>query len=121
MGESSSSSNQMTCAFETKCYPTSYLPPSCFDPSGSCVESGSLVSNSEEIIEKSKSHCSQVGDFDFDNEVAEVSNTELFKTWQGHPTWGRFFMIFGEGEGSRGELVMGEKFAEGRQVELYEV
>jgi len=72
-------------------------------------------------IEKSKSHWSQVWEFDSNNEVVELSNMELFQTLQRHPTWGTFFSTFGEGEGSDGELVMGKKFAEGGQAKLYEV
>jgi len=57
-----------------------------------------------------------IGDFDSNNEVAEVSNMEFFKTLQAYPTWGSFFVIFGKGEGSFGEMVMGAKFAKGGQA-----
>jgi len=121
MGESSGSSVRVTLAIETQLSPTSYLSRACIDPSGISMEQAGHVISTEEIIEKSKSHWSQLGDFDSDNEVAEVSNMELFKTLQVHPTWDSFFLTFGKGEGSRGELVMGEKFAEGGQAKIYNV
>ena len=46
---------------------------------------------------------------------AEVSNGEVFKALQMHRTSGAFFHTFGVGE-----LVMGKKFAEGGQAEIYE-
>lgn len=85
-----------------------------------------LSAQSESIkqqIEHSKGHWSQLTDFDSDcDEVAELSNVEVFKALQKHPTWGTFFLTFnGNGRGSdRGELVMGQKFAEGGQAEIYE-
>ena len=83
----------------------------------------------EEQIERSKSHWSTLVDksecMEGEGE-AEVDNVEVFKALQWHPTWGTFFQTFGyELNGGRyrrvGELVMGEKFAEGGQAELYEV
>jgi hypothetical protein len=57
-----------------------------------------------------------------EDEAAEIDNREVFKSWQLHPTWGRFFVTFGyDSETHRriGELEMGEKFAEGGQAELF--
>ncbi|KAG0603255.1 hypothetical protein M758_10G079400 [Ceratodon purpureus] len=55
---------------------------------------------------------------------AEKSNKHEFMQLQRHPTWGTFFSTFGYrlgvgGRGSMGELVVGEKFAEGGQAELF--
>jgi serine/threonine protein kinase len=82
----------------------------------------------EEQIERSRSHWSEVAqvesDIDEDDEEAvRADNIQVFKALQLHPTWGTFFATFGHDFGIRGsssELVMGEKFAEGGQVELYE-
>ena len=91
----------------------------------SMMESGECTSV-EQQIEDSKSHWSQVGDYcdSSDEEVAEVSNVEAFKALQMHPQWGGFFLTFGHDLGiqpSSGELVMGKKFAEGGQGELFHV
>ncbi|KAG0558741.1 hypothetical protein KC19_10G050200 [Ceratodon purpureus] len=82
----------------------------------------------EEQIEKSKSHWSLLTDYssDEDGEVAEVSNVQEFRALQMHPIWGGFFHTFGyEFDNGRfvrvGELVMGKKFAEGGQAEIYDV
>jgi len=98
-GESSGSNNLMALANETKHGSTSSLPRVLSGPSESFVdqmEGGKRVNSIEEIIEKSKSHRSQVGEIDFDKEVAEVSNVELFRTLRMHPTWGTFSGYFGE-------------------------
>ncbi|KAG0603307.1 hypothetical protein M758_10G083200 [Ceratodon purpureus] len=55
---------------------------------------------------------------------AANSNKHEFMQLQRHPTWGTFFTTFGyrlgiEGRYSNGELVVGEKFAEGGQAELF--
>jgi serine/threonine protein kinase len=90
-----------------------------------------FMSALEEEIERSKAHWSTLADQsgsveseDEEEEEAEVSNVELFKALQWHPTWGGFFQTFGyefdESEYFRlGELELGEKFAEGGQAELY--
>ena len=81
------------------------------------AHNGSIV----EQIEHSKAHWSQVVEFDSDDEVlAETDNLDVFKRLQMHPRWGTFFVTFGDGEDDFGELVVGEKFAEGGQAELYE-
>jgi len=99
---------------------TSISPPIFSDHGGSPMD-GMEVNSIAGSNKKSKSHWSQVREFDSNNEVAELSNMELFQTLQRHPTLGTFFSTFGLGEGSDGELVMGQKFAEGGQAELYEV
>lgn len=48
--------------------------------------------------------------------VSKAENQEVFKSWQSHPTWGSFFQTFGDDE-----LVVGRKFAEGGQAELFHV
>lgn len=74
----------------------------------------------EEQIEQSKIHWSLLANFDLDaDEVAEVNNLEVFKNLQSHPKWGTFFQTFGKD--GIGELVMGQKFAEGGQAELYDI
>ncbi|KAG0586745.1 hypothetical protein KC19_2G113700 [Ceratodon purpureus] len=106
-------------------------------PSGSSTERDRSV---EESIERSKSHWSEVVKLDrsifhklfknfYDKEKAD--NRKVFRELQSHPIWGQFFQTFGyhlgvpyPGRpgyiyGSSGELVMGEKFAEGGQAELY--
>jgi serine/threonine protein kinase len=64
----------------------------------SVMESGECTSV-EQQIEHSKLHWSEVGDYcDSDEEeVAEVSNVEVFKVLQMHPLsqWGNFFFTFG--------------------------
>jgi len=51
------------------------------------VESGK-GRNVEDEIERSKVHWSQLTEYDNDNnEVVEVSNEEVFKSLQRHPTW----------------------------------
>lgn len=72
----------------------------------------------EEQNKRPKSHWSELGEWDSDeDEVAEIRNVEVFNTLQTHPMWGGFFMPFGEGHGR--SLVVGEKFVEGGQAELY--
>jgi hypothetical protein len=100
----------------------------------------SFYSAVEEQIERSKPHWSmlvdQSGCMDGEGE-AEVSNVEVFKALQRHPTWGGFFSTFCGGldhlydyghsrlvmgekfHHAHSQLVMGEKFAEGGQAELY--
>ncbi|KAG0603320.1 hypothetical protein M758_10G084400 [Ceratodon purpureus] len=53
---------------------------------------------------------------------AEKSNKQEFLELQRHPTWGHFFMTFyGDDDNlyDNGGLVVGEKFAEGGQAELF--
>lgn len=77
------------------------------------------IDNVKERIQRSKINWSEVGKFKIDvEEVAEVSNVEVFKTFQMHPKWGSFFQTCGKG--GVGELVIGKKFAEGGQAKLYE-
>ncbi|KAG0603160.1 hypothetical protein M758_10G070700 [Ceratodon purpureus] len=92
--------------------------------------SSGFVSAVEEQIERSKVHWSTLvdqsssglvaeGEGDWD---AEESNKQEFMQLQRHPTWGGFFCTFyGEDENlhDMGELVVGEKFAEGGQAELF--
>ncbi|KAG0603190.1 hypothetical protein M758_10G073300 [Ceratodon purpureus] len=94
-----------------------------------------FVSAVEEQIQRSKSHWSTLADGpsgtclteEEDGEgdgKAEESNKHEFMQLQRHPTWGGFFNTFGyEFENARyehlGELVVGEKFAEGGQAELF--
>ncbi|KAG0625372.1 hypothetical protein M758_2G049600 [Ceratodon purpureus] len=80
--------------------------------------------STEERIERSKSHWSELVEFDEDEEFVKTNNLAVFKALQSHPTWGGFFCTFGydtEYWSSSGELVMGEKFAEGGQAELFHV
>ena len=95
---------------------------------GHATTSTAFYSAVEEQIERSKSHWSTLVDksgcMEGEGE-AEVDNVEVFKALQWHPTWGDFFGTFGYDlnggrYGRMGELVMGEKFAEGGQAELYE-
>ncbi|KAG0603225.1 hypothetical protein M758_10G076800 [Ceratodon purpureus] len=107
-----------------------------------------FVSAVEEQIERSKSHWSTLADqsssglaeeeadgqvdqsssgfggLGVDDCVAKESNVLEFMELQRHPTWGGFFQTFGyefENSGYKrlGELVVGEKFAEGGQAELF--
>ncbi|KAG0603205.1 hypothetical protein M758_10G074700 [Ceratodon purpureus] len=96
--------------------------------------SSRFVSAVEEQIERSKSHWSTLADGQVDQSssgfgglgvddcVAEESNKQEFMQLQRHPTWGSFFSTF-NGEvhikHDDGELVVGEKFAEGGQAELF--
>jgi serine/threonine protein kinase len=81
----------------------------------------------EEEIERSRAHWSTLADQSGsveieEEEVAEVSNVEVFLALQRHPSWGSFFATFGydtEVYKRDGELEFGEKFAEGGQAELY--
>ncbi|KAG0561561.1 hypothetical protein KC19_9G073500 [Ceratodon purpureus] len=88
-----------------------------------------FVSAVEQQIERSKAHWSTLADGpsgacmaeDEDGEGdcnAEESNVREFMQLQRHPTWGTFFSIF-NGEDYNAELVVGEKFAEGGQAELF--
>ncbi|KAG0559055.1 hypothetical protein KC19_10G075300 [Ceratodon purpureus] len=97
--------------------------------------SSCFVSAVEEQIERSKAHWSTLADGpsgagtveEEDGEgdcEAEESNVREFMQLQRHPTWGGFFQTFGykldNGRyPSQGELVVGEKFAEGAQAELF--
>ncbi|KAG0603162.1 hypothetical protein M758_10G070900 [Ceratodon purpureus] len=95
--------------------------------------SSGFVSAVEEQIERSKTHWSTLADGrsgagmaeDEDDEgecEAEESNKQEFMQLQRHPTWGHFFVTFGYDLGiceREGELVVGEKFAEGGQAELF--
>ncbi|KAG0559041.1 hypothetical protein KC19_10G074000 [Ceratodon purpureus] len=103
-----------------------------------------FVSAVEEQIERSKAHWSILadgpsgactaededgeGDCEAEDEdgegecEAEESNKQEFMQLQRHPTWGNFFSTFyGEDENpfDMGELVVGDKFAEGGQAELF--
>ncbi|KAG0603194.1 hypothetical protein M758_10G073700 [Ceratodon purpureus] len=92
-----------------------------------------FVSAVEQQIERSKTHWSTLADApsgasmaeDEDGEgdcEAEVSNKQEFMQLQRHPRWGGFFTTFnGEDENlyDSGELMVGEKFAEGGQAELF--
>ncbi|KAG0559120.1 hypothetical protein KC19_10G080500 [Ceratodon purpureus] len=89
---------------------------------GECSNSMSV----EEQIERSKVHWSTLADQSSislgDEGKAEESNKQEFMELQRHPTWGGFFRTFnGEDENlyDNGELVVGEKFAEGGQAELF--
>jgi serine/threonine protein kinase len=86
-----------------------------------------FMSALEEEIERSRAHWSTLADQSGsveieEEEVAEVSNVEVFLALQRHPSWGSFFATFGydtEVYKRDGELEFGEKFAEGGQAELY--
>ncbi|KAG0588648.1 hypothetical protein KC19_2G259200 [Ceratodon purpureus] len=79
----------------------------------------------EQRIEQSKSHWSQLTEFDSDfsdEEDVEADNMEVFLALQSHPTWCHFFKTFGydtEEWKSSGSLEIGHKFAEGGQAELF--
>ncbi|KAG0585939.1 hypothetical protein KC19_2G050600 [Ceratodon purpureus] len=82
--------------------------------------------STEERMERSKSHWSELveSEFDEDEEFVKMDNVEVFKGLQLHPTRGGFFRTFGYDTKERfrtGELIMGEKFAEGGQAELFHV
>ncbi|KAG0586010.1 hypothetical protein KC19_2G056300 [Ceratodon purpureus] len=104
--------------------------------SESVLESGKCSSDVErdQRIENSKSHWSEVSEAAFDSDddgAVEEDNRKVFRELQAHPKWGGFFKTFGYSLGapypgrpghvwlSSGELVMGEKFAEGGQAELF--
>ncbi|KAG0559176.1 hypothetical protein KC19_10G084600 [Ceratodon purpureus] len=89
-------------------------------------------SSVQQQIERSKTHWSTLADGPSgacmaENEgegecEAQESNKQEFMQLQRHPTWGYFFSTFiGEDENlyDDGELVVGEKFAEGGQAELF--
>ncbi|KAG0603236.1 hypothetical protein M758_10G077700 [Ceratodon purpureus] len=99
---------------------------------GECSNSMSV----EQQIERSKTYWSTLVDGQVDQSssgfgglaeddcVAKESNVLEFLELQRHPTWGGFFQTFGyefENSGYKrlGELVVGEKFAEGGQAELF--
>lgn len=67
----------------------------------------------EEQVEQHWSQLTENGD-----EKIAAENMQEFKALQKHPTWGHSFKTFGEDSGR--SLVMGKKFAEGAQGELYE-
>jgi hypothetical protein len=91
------------------------------------TESGerTRIADRDERIRSSEVHWSQVSEVavDLDDDGAvEIENKEVFKSLQGHSTWGGFFKTFGYDLGeweSSGELKVGEKFAEGGQAELF--
>ncbi|KAG0605564.1 hypothetical protein M758_9G069100 [Ceratodon purpureus] len=96
---------------------------SCRPPSPSDTTTSSrFVSAVEEQIERSRAHWSTLaehsssglGEEGEGDCEAEESNKQEFMDLQRHPTWGTFFNTFGQGE-----LVVGEKFAEGGQAELF--
>ncbi|KAG0559164.1 hypothetical protein M758_10G082200 [Ceratodon purpureus] len=71
------------------------------------------------LVDQSSSGLGAEGEGDCD---AEESNKQEFMGLQRHPTWGTFFRTFyGEDDNlyDNGELVVGEKFAEGGQAELF--
>ncbi|KAG0603244.1 hypothetical protein M758_10G078300 [Ceratodon purpureus] len=102
---------------------------SCIRQSGGA--SASTPSNNEssvqQQIERSKVHWSTLADqsssCEGDGEEgkgdcdAEESNKQEFMQLQRHPTWGGFFRTFGYENDTK--LVVGEKFAEGGQAELF--
>ncbi|KAG0559099.1 hypothetical protein KC19_10G079300 [Ceratodon purpureus] len=100
---------------------------SCIRQSGEASASTPLNTESsvQEQIERSKVHWSTLADQSSSCEgdgEAEESNKQEFMELQRHPTWGGFFRTFnGEDENlyDSGELVVGEKFAEGGQAELF--
>ncbi|KAG0602912.1 hypothetical protein M758_10G051000 [Ceratodon purpureus] len=84
------------------------------------------ISAMEVQIERSKAHWSTLpcmGEEEGEGDCeAEESNVLEFMHLQRHPTFGGFFCTFGYELGiqkSQGELVVGEKFAEGGQAELF--
>jgi serine/threonine protein kinase len=118
------------------------------EKTGACSSAG--AGTVDERIQRSKSHWSTLAASSCSEEVAQrrprrnwqrllfccssnvkedfaaVSNVEEFKALQRDPASGGFFQTIGyelEGSpyGSMGELVMGKKFAEGGQAELYDV
>ncbi|KAG0586026.1 hypothetical protein KC19_2G057600 [Ceratodon purpureus] len=112
-------------------------PSSFLTALGNGVESGKCSSDVErdERIETSKVHWSELSEAAFDpanDGAVELDNRTVFRELQSHPTWGRFFKTFGYNlrtpypgrpgyyRGSSGELVMGKKFAEGGQAELFD-
>jgi len=101
---------------ESKHVGTTHVALSC---SGSLINERKVESvegrSVEDEIERSKVHWSQLTKHNNDNnEVVEVSNEEVFKSLQRHPTRGRFFYTFGDGGiHDVGDLVLGEKFASG--------
>jgi hypothetical protein len=90
---------------------------------GESVELASV----EQQIQQSMRHWSQLTEPDStsleeDTAATEIENREVFRELQSHPVWGGFFKTFGYDlgiRGSSGELVVGEKFAEGGQAELF--
>ncbi|KAG0587193.1 hypothetical protein KC19_2G147200 [Ceratodon purpureus] len=108
---------------------------SCMRRSGEASAStpSNTESSVEEQIERSKVHWSTLAEHSSSGLIAEdesdceaeaeVSNVREFMELQRHPTWGGFFQTMGYDLGnlwkSLGELVVGEKFAEGGQAELF--
>jgi serine/threonine protein kinase len=112
------------------------------EKSGECSSVGG--ESVDERIQRSKSHWSTPASFDCSAEAAQrrprrnwervlfccscneqedlaaESNVEEFKALQRDPTLGGFFTTFYGIDDDDGELVMGKKFAEGGQAELYE-
>jgi hypothetical protein len=77
-------------------------------------------------IQDSMRHWSQLADTNLmsleNYDAIDAENREVFQELQSHPQWGHFFKTFGYSLGIRrsyGELVVGEKFAEGGQAELF--
>lgn len=78
----------------------------------------------EDLIQKSKRQWTELSvDSDGDSIYMDFDefNLAIFMSLQTHPKWGTFFVSFGHGEDSVGELMVGKKFAEGAQAELFEV
>ncbi|KAG0586370.1 hypothetical protein KC19_2G085400 [Ceratodon purpureus] len=84
----------------------------------------------EEQIERSKSHWSEVAQFESDTdsddeEAVLVDNIRVFLGLTMHPTWGSFFVWFSTGPSLAneqiGQLFEARKFAQGGQAELYDV
>ncbi|KAG0625194.1 hypothetical protein M758_2G035200 [Ceratodon purpureus] len=130
MNASSNSRYVTACTTLGEYATTSALPSSDPAPSGSSMERNESV---EESIERSKSHWSEVVKSDpsiTDDELVK-DNRAVFRELQSHPIWGGFFRTFGYTletpvagmpgyiHVSSGKLIVGEKFAEGGQAELF--
>lgn len=78
----------------------------------------------DERIAASQCHWSELTESDstLGEEEVAAENEKEFRNSQRHPVWGAFFQTFGYSLGvyeSLGELVVGEKFAQGAQAELF--
>ncbi|KAG0627604.1 hypothetical protein M758_2G214400 [Ceratodon purpureus] len=79
----------------------------------------------EQQIQQSKSHWSDLREFDSDSsdgKDVKADNMEVFLALQSHPNWGDFFRTFNGVTGvwkRAGSLEIGHKFAEGGQAELF--
>ncbi|KAG0600954.1 hypothetical protein M758_11G073700 [Ceratodon purpureus] len=80
---------------------------------------GDGFNDTEELLRRISSslcHWSESDRDDSDTEAVTADNREVFKELQMHPQWGTFFKTFSEDD-----LVLGSKFAEGAQAELFDV